>query len=156
MYKTKVISNFNLTERKERIPVLLIVLIYYIMVYFMYRTWNESYINLPNPFSNLMSFLFGGLVLITIAFFVSLKWKISLHSISISAMAGGFLALSLTMSPVYNIDKLILWNTLLLIVMGFVGSSRLYLKAHNTYEVLCGLLLGFGVEYIIVFYRIAI
>ena len=150
MRKTRIISDFNLSNRNERIPVLVIVFLYYIMVYFMYRTWNESYLNLPNPFDQLISFLFAGLVLLVLSIIITMKWKISLHCIAISGMTGGFLALSIVMSPIYNLEILIQLNALLLIIMGLVGSSRLLLKAHSVQEVLMGMVLGFGIEYIVV------
>ncbi len=156
MYKTKVISDLNLSQRKERIPVLIIVLIYYLMVYYMYRTWNESYINLPLPIEHLISFLFGGLVIMILTIIVTLKLKISLHSIAIGGMAGGFLALSIVMNPINNLESLIQLNACLLIIMGIVSSSRLFLKAHVPYEVLTGMILGFGIEYFIVINEIAI
>ena len=150
MRKTKFVSDFNLSQRKERIPVLIIVFIYYAMVYFMYKTWNESYLNLPTPFEHLISFLFGGLVLLILTLGITIKLKISLHSVAISGMTGGFLALSIVMNPIYNLEILIQLNALLLIIMGLVGSSRLLLKAHSVQEVLMGMVLGFGIEYIIV------
>ena len=156
MYKTKVISDLNLSQRKERIPVLIIVLIYYLMVYYMYRTWNESYINLPLPIEHLISFLFGGLVIMILTIIVTLKLKISLHSIAIGGMAGGFLALSIVMNPINNLESLIQLNACLLIIMGIVSSARLFLKAHVPYEVLTGMVLGFGIEYFIVINEIAI
>ena len=42
-----------------------------------------------------------------------------------------------------------LWFLLFLIIVGgLVGSSRLYLKAHNLKEVILGIVFGFGIEYI--------
>ena len=150
MRKTRIISDFNLFQRKERIPVLIIVFLYYVMIYFMYRTWNESYLNLPSPFDQLMSFLFAGLILLILSIVITMKLKISLHSLAISGMAGGFLALTIVMSPIYNIETVTQFNALLLITMGIVGSSRLLLKAHSVQEVLIGMALGFGIEYIVV------
>ena len=43
MYRTGIISSINIPDRKERIPVFIIVIIYYVMAYIMYRSWNLSY-----------------------------------------------------------------------------------------------------------------
>lgn len=150
MRKTRMISDFTLTQRKERIPVLIIVILYYAMVYFMYRTWNENYLNLPTPFDPLMSFLFAGLIILALATIITIKFKISLHNIAVSGMAGGFLALTSVMSPINNLEMVFQLNAFLLIIMGVVGSSRLFLKAHSLKEVIAGMMLGFAIEYVVV------
>ena len=147
MYRTGIISSINLPDRKERIPVFIIVIIYYVMAYIMYRSWNLSYYHIIDP---LLSFLAGGIALAILTFIISLFWKISLHSTSISGVAGGFLAFAWTMTPIINSNMLLLLNVVLLILMGLVSSSRLILKAHQPLEIYAGMILGFSVEYFIV------
>ena len=147
MIRSKIITDFNISKRKERFPVLIVVLIYYSLAYIVFKDLNE---NLVQIIDNFLSLLFGGLILLILSLIISLKWKISLHSVGVSGMAAGFIALSTTMGFVKNYDQLILINGLLLIIMGIVSSSRLFLKAHKPLEVYAGLILGFIVEYYVV------
>ena len=153
MVRTGLVSDFNAFNKKERAPIFILVLIYYLMVYFMYRSWNSSVFQLLDP---LLSFLSGGIFLIVIALIINLKVKISLHCISISAFAGAFLAYSVTIPDIANPLFLASINVLLLLLMGFVASSRLYLKAHQPNEVYLGLGIGFVVELLVVYLGISI
>ena len=153
MIRTKMVSDFNAFNKKERPPIFILVLSYYLMVYFMYRSWNSSIYHLLDP---LLSFLSGGIYLIVIALLIIFRTKISLHSISISAFAGAFLAYSITLTNILNPTFLIVLNCFLLILMGVVASARLYLKAHQPFEVYLGLLIGFVVELVVVFFDLSI
>ena len=94
------------------------------------------------------------MLLLILTLCITIKFKISLHSVAISGLAGGFLALSIVMKPIYNLDFLIQLNAILLIIMGLVASSRLILKAHSVQEVLLGMTLGFVIEFIVVINQI--
>ena len=153
MIRTRMVSDFNAFNRSERTPVFILVLSYYLMVYFMYRSWNSSIYHLLDP---LLNFLSGGIYLIVIALLINFKTKISLHSISMSAFCGAFLIYSITLTSILNPLYLIVLNCILLLIMGAVASSRLYLKAHKPNEVYLGLLVGFVVEIGVVFFELSI
>jgi hypothetical protein len=121
------------------------------MAYFMYRSWNITYYNIIEGF---VSFLFGGIIVLFIAFIINNFYKISLHALAIGSMTGGFLALAKTLTPIININSLIIINCVLLFSMGLVASSRLYLKAHTSKQIYLGLIIGFVIEYYIVLYKI--
>jgi len=153
MYRTKIISSITFPKRKERSPIIFIVFVYYVMAYFMYRSWNITYYNIIEGF---VSFLFGGIIVLFIAFIINNFYKISLHALAIGSMTGGFLALTRTLSPILNSNSLVIINCILLFSMGLVASSRLYLKAHNSKQIYLGLIVGFVIEYYIVLYKIII
>jgi len=92
MYKTNWISSYQIPIRKERLPVLVFVMIYYIMTYVIFRSWNQKLSFFIDPY---VSFLFGGLALLAILFFITIKWKISLHTASVAGLAGGMMAVLL-------------------------------------------------------------
>jgi hypothetical protein len=117
----------------------------------MYRSWNITYYNIIEGF---VSFLFGGIIVLFIAFIINNFYKISLHALAIGSMTGGFLALTRTLNPIININSLIIINCALLFSMGLVASSRLYLKAHTSKQIYLGLIIGFVIEYYIVIYKI--
>jgi hypothetical protein len=153
MIRTGLLSDFNAYNRVERKPVFFIVLLYYLMVYFMFRSWNSSLYHLLDP---LLSFLSGGIYLLLICFVINHKWKISLHSTSISALTATFLAFSISMPSIENPIYLVIVNLVLLLIMGVVSSARLVLKAHQPHEVYMGILIGFTVEMIVVYFDLSI
>ena len=153
MIRTGLLSDFNAYNRNERKPVFFIVLLYYLMVYFMFRSWNSNLYHLLEP---LLSFLSGGIYLLIICFIVNYRWKISLHSTSISALAAAFLAFSITMTNIENPIYLIVINVILLLIMGLVSSARLVLKAHQPHEVYMGLATGFIIELGVVYFELSI
>ena len=153
MIRTGLLSDFNAYNKNERKPVFFIVLLYYLMVYFMFRSWNSNLYHLLDP---LLSFLSGGIYLLIICFIINFKWKISLHSTSVSALSAAFLAFSLTMTNIENPIYLAALNLILLIIMGLVSSARLVLKAHQPHEVYMGLVTGFIVELVVVYFELSI
>ncbi len=102
MIRSKIITDFNISKRKERFPVLIVVLIYYSLAYIVFKDLNE---NLVQIIDNFLSLLFGGLILLILSLIISLKWKISLHSVGVSGMAAGFIALSTTCFDILNLPS---------------------------------------------------
>lgn len=153
MHKNNIISSYSIPNQKERIPVLFFVIIYYAMTYYIFRHWNETLLNVLNPY---VSFLFGGLVLLAGLLFITFWWKISLHSSSIAGLCGGLMAEILVINDLNNIYQIMLLNTLLLISVGLVSFTRLYLKAHNFSQVLCGVVFGFSLMFTVVYFQLKI
>ena len=150
MYKNRIISSYSIPYKKERLPALFFVMIYYAMTYYIFRHWNETLLNVLNPY---VSFLFGGLVLLMVLLLVTFWWKISLHSASIAGLCGGLMAEILVISDLNNIYQIMLFNTFLLIFIGIVSFTRIYLKAHNFSQVLCGIALGFTLMFTVVYFQ---
>ena len=117
MYRNKTISSMSIPIRKERLPVLILISIYYLMTYYIFRYWNTTLLNLFHPY---LSFLFAGLVLIFTLTAITYFWKISLHSSSISALCGmiqkqSLRSLFLASDQVFyiNMALLVCWNSML-------------------------------------------
>ena len=153
MYKNKVVSSLAIPKREERIPVLILVIIYYSMAYYIFRYWNTTLLNLLEPF---LSFLFGGLILLIALTLTTFKWKISLHSASISGLAGGMIAETLIAQPGIGFESELLVNALLLFMIGLVSFSRVFLKAHSVLQVVTGIVVGFVVVFGMVFLQLNI
>ena len=151
MFKNKIISSYSINERKERIPMLFFVIIYYSMTYYIFRHWNETLLNLLEPY---IYFLFAGILLLIIVFIITFWWKISLHSASISGLCGGVMAETLVISELNNITTIRIINTVLLMLIGIVSFSRLYLKAHTFSQVITGIVLGFGIMFMTVYFKL--
>ena len=153
MHKNKLISSIAIPKRKERLPVLALVIIYYSMTYYIFRYWNTTLLNLLHPY---LSFLFAGLILLLLLTLITLKWKISIHAASIAALTGGMAALTFIAQPIINLKQIFFVNAVLLIFIGMVSFSRMYLKAHSATQILAGISLGFSLAFIVVFNQIYI
>ncbi len=153
MHKNKLISSIAIPKRKERLPVLALVIIYYSMTYYIFRHWNTTLLNLLHPY---LSFLFAGLILLLLLALITLKWKISIHAASIAALAGGITALTFIAQPIINLKQIFFVNAVLLIFIGMVSFSRMYLKAHSATQILAGISLGFSLAFIVVFNQLYI
>jgi membrane-associated phospholipid phosphatase len=85
-------------------------------------------------------------VLVQIALLVvSLKWKISAHTAAIGALIGGVIGLSFRLQ-----DNPVLILSLLILIVGLVGTSRLILLKHTNSQVYAGFLVGFLVMVLII------
>jgi len=128
---SKVIDSLLLKERRQRnLPFIIIILFYYLTYFLLSRTSLPAIYNLLILLSTL---------LIIIAFFINLYFKISIHTLSWGSFTGTLIGLSYR----YNID-FANFIILLLSISGLVAYSRLQLKAHRSVEVYTGFLLGFG------------
>ena len=153
MYRNKTISSMSIPIRKERLPVLILISIYYLMTYYIFRYWNTTLLNLFHPY---LSFLFAGLILIFTLTAITYFWKISLHSSSISALCGGMMAETIVAHPVSSQEQVFYINMALLVLVGIVCFSRLYLKAHTVSQTITGIALGFSLAFSLVFFQIYI
>ena len=147
MYRSNIITSMSLPDRKERIPVLIITLFYYLLTYYFLRKIHVTNLDFLGAF---MSFLTGGIILTALSLMITFFWKISIHAIGISGLAGAFLGFSELLFPIQNGEEITIINILLLILVGVVCSARLHLKAHSFLQIIGGITLGFVVEYIVV------
>ena len=147
MYRSNIITSMQLPNRKERIPVFIITLFYYLLTYYFLRKIHVTNINFLGAF---MSFLSAGIILTTFSLIVTFFWKISIHAVGISGLAGAFLGFSELLFPIQNGNEMTNINIAILVLVGVVCSSRLHLKAHSFFQVIGGLILGFSVEYLVV------
>ena len=147
MYRSKIINSMSIPDRKERIPIFIITLFYYVLTYYFLRKIHVTNLDLLGAF---MPFLTGCIILTGLSLAITFFWKISIHAIGISGLAGAFLGFSELLFPVLNGEELTIINVTLLILVGAVCSARLHLKAHSLLQIIGGITLGFGVEYIVV------
>jgi len=124
------ISSFvspSLNDRK--IPLFLSILLYSLLIY-----KSIDIIHLPELF-----YFFLGAILISILalFFLFFKIKISVHMAGISALT--FFVIGLSLSTKLDMITTI---SILFLLNGLVGSSRLFMKAHTLSELCFGFVLG--------------
>jgi hypothetical protein len=149
MRKFNIISDFELSVRKERMPVLISSLIYLSVYYYLIRSLEFNKFDTV-VFGSFLSIITGGIIVSILCIMITYFWKISLHSAAISGLAGGLLGLSLLLTPIANFQEIVLLNSAVILLVGIVGFSRLFLKAHTYLQVIAGMILGFSVEFLIV------
>jgi hypothetical protein len=147
MYRSKIITSMSIPDRKERIPIFIITLFYYLLTYYFLRKIHVTNLDFLGAF---MSFLTGCIILAGLSLMITFFWKISIHAIGISGLAGAFLGFSELLFPVQNEEEITIINILLLILVGVVCSARLHLKTHSFLQIIGGITLGFVVEYLVV------
>jgi hypothetical protein len=138
------ISKLSMPHRKERTMPYLITLFYYCMLYFFMQSKN-----FPDIF---LSALLGCIVTLVLVLLINLKIKISSHSSGIAGVCGVYAAFM----KHGLIPDGILVLTMLIILTGFISTSRLSLNAHRDNEVYIGIILGFTVEFVFTNYTIFI
>ena len=126
----KLIRNFKLSDRKERILPLSITTLFYFFTYLILHRLLAPTI--------IQNFIFGSLISIVLLLLISLKWKISAHMIGIGGLVGLILALSMKLIIDLQIILMILF-----LVSGLLGTIRLFLNEHKPIQIYSGFVLGF-------------
>ena len=119
---------------ERRIPFLTTALYYFVCYYLLMQ--------LPVP-RMLSIMVLAAAITILIAFVVSFRWKISIHSIG----AGGMTGLLFGFSQILNANLLSLIIVSILF-SGILGWSRLELGAHRPNQIYLGFVIGFFTEWI--------
>lgn len=123
------VSDLDVSIRSERLFPYLITLLSYITTCYLLFTAQMPWWIIK---------LFLGSVLSTfIAFFISLKWKISAHTMASGCVVGSIFLVCLNEA----LNPLLLF-AVAIILSGIQASSRLYLKAHTLGQVCGGFCLG--------------
>jgi hypothetical protein len=129
LYTSKIKSVFVLEKSERYIPYLFISLIYFIISY---QFFNNQ--NIPNVYS--MIFFIAGLNVFTLLIFLKYS-MLSAHAISITS----FLVLFYFLTKFLH-QSFFIYFLALILILGFVSSSRLYLKSHSVKEVGLAVFIG--------------
>lgn len=128
----KLVKDLHVNIREQRlIPYLFTSLCTAVAAYYLY------YCHAPQWFT---MFMVGVAITILVMALINLKWKISAHMAGI----GGVIAL-IYQIHVQGLSAFDLFGMLCfsIIVAGLLGSARLVLKRHDTWQVLAGVVVGF-------------
>lgn len=131
LYSINIVKSLNMKSKKERIIPLAISAIAYFIAFFLLKSLSFSISKITLYF-----ILFSGIIII-VTLFITIKWKISIHTIGI----GGLIGLCISISKIYmvNINYILI---ILVFISGLVSYSRLQLKAHNSLQIYIGLFIG--------------
>lgn len=130
------ITSLSIDNRKERsLPFFVCFFSYMCQFYYFYQSMVPQWV---------LAVLLIPPILIVLSFVFNMFFKISIHTVSVGALLGASMSIS------YNISQINpFWVFIILFVCsGLVGTSRLLLKKHTSYEVYFGFLVGYSISYL--------
>lgn len=120
----------ELGQRERRmVPYVISILCYMVCTYFM-----ES-LHLPHFMG---SIVITALIIQILCAIINVWWKISTHTAAIGGVAGAIFAFS----AIFGFNPLF-WFSIVLILSGMLGTSRMILRQHTLSQVVVGFLVGF-------------
>lgn len=137
----KVNSFTEATIEERRLPIFIQILLLYCLLHFTI---------LETHFPELYKFFQAGFISAFLVFIsVMMRFKASLHMIGVTSLFTFVMMLTsyLEIEATYTL-------TYLIMCMGFVASSRLYMKAHTPIELIVGILIGGFPQVWVWFYNI--
>lgn len=137
MQRLQLISSIHAHQRSDRVGIYIIIGLFYVWYYY---NLHQLHI-FPK---NYQTFVLGATLAVWMGFVFNLFQKISAHTIAMGGLV--FVSFSIYLSSV-NYYWLIL-PPLSIFCAGLVGSSRLYLNAHTSDEVLAGYMVGFCCQFV--------
>src|SRR5688500_7577201 len=141
MFRVRSINTLTLDNNNERfMPFLTTTLFYMITTYLFLRQMNGFYT---------MIIVLGGITFsIALITLISVFWKISAHSVAINGVAGFLFAFYYKYA-----DPQLFYPILFIILLaGMLMSARLFLNAHSPMQVFVGALVGWAVNFNIVYW----
>lgn len=138
------IESYEMQDKSERIGPLIVTGVFYLWLFVNFK--DNSII--PVSFS---SFVLGSTIGLFLALMLNSFTKISLHSIAAGGLVTGLLFIKYLYSyETFFVDlpfgsfqiSTTLVTLIAMIIAGLVGSSRLYLKAHDEFDVYGGYIVG--------------
>lgn len=123
-------SLIDLGVRERRMVPYIISIVCYFTCYYVLSSQHVPYI-------------IGGVLLVALAIqvvcaLINVWWKISTHTAAIGGVAGALLIFS----ELFNFNPM-WWFSLVLLVAGILGTSRMILRQHSLAQVVGGFLIGF-------------
>lgn len=139
MYKRGMIGSLEVENRKERMLPFLLVILYYSLSYGILRTKQT-----PIP-SEIYSLLFALILSLVLCLLISLRYKISIHTMAQGALFGVFLALGIKHAlPIHLVVMTVA------LIGALVAWARLRMKIHTISQVFWGWILGAFVHYTVI------
>ena len=131
LYRTGKISDMSISQRKQRTLPMSIGVAAYVGA--------AIYLKILHAPVWLPGFFIGAAIATAVALIVTLRWKISAHSIAIGGLAAVMLWIAATRLATVNA---MLWLTAVIIIGGVTASARLVLDRHTPAQVCVGWLWG--------------
>lgn len=133
------IKSLEMESIRERLMPYSATIVYYLALFYLFYKAQFPEV--------LQVLVLGAAISIFLALLITLKWKISAHTIGIGGIAGGLLGIIYR----FQIDMQFLFACALLL-SGLIGHARLKLNAHTPSQVYCGFALGLLVELVLMLF----
>lgn len=140
----KIISDYQVNDHKQRGTPIIMVLLYYVLAYFLFKS-KQSTIMLP---LEIYDMLLGVIISLIVAFIISKWYKMSLHMLGVCGTVGVITGLSMQYEFDHSFHPLF-WVYLMIGIAGLVGASRIYTGNHSFSEIVSGGIVGFMINYLI-------
>ncbi|MBP5742191.1 MAG: hypothetical protein J6W49_01970 [Paludibacteraceae bacterium] len=135
MKKKKIITDMEMSDRRERtLPYIFTLLCYAIAIYSMYSLLVPYYV---------LFMLGAGVLAMALMCFINHFWKISAHSCGMGALTGFLFVQQFSYAADYS-----LLICIIILLSGAVASARIYLNAHTLLQTVAGFLTGFSFIFI--------
>lgn len=136
MKKLEIVSDYDISLQKQRIFPYLIFFFFYLMTFLTFKPKeNSSYVFMEDAL--LATIFLGATLSLALSFFLNNFLKVSVHTMAISNLFAFICMIS------RNTQKsLFILLIVSLVIVGIVGSSRIYLRAHTKKEVYVGFICG--------------
>lgn len=141
LVRNKFVSSYHLEIQKERTSPFLITAFYYSLFYILLKKLPPSVASWE-----FYSMILGAIIVLVLVTLVNIKIKVSAHAAGYAGIVGIYMGLVSTESIMLNHQAL----TLLIVLVGVIGSARLSLNAHQPREIYLGAVIGFLAEFLIV------
>lgn len=123
-------SSSELAQKERRmVPYVIAILCYFACNYLL------NVMRIPKFMTNL---LMAAVMIQVLCAIINIWWKISTHSAAIGGFEGALMAFSF----LFSFNPLV-WFSIILILAGMVGTSRMILRQHSLSQVVAGFLTGF-------------
>ena len=136
MLRKGLISDLDVSDRRERLAPYLLVLMYYVISYFMLRRTG-----VPVPTAILSMFL-SVMAVLVVSMAINAYWKISVHMMASGGLVGTFLAFFYMHG--YSNPLLL---CVLIAIAASVAASRIYLGRHTPAQVYAGFIGGVMISF---------
>lgn len=135
MQRLQLIKSIHAHQRSDRVGIYIVMGLFYVWYYY---NLHQLHI-FPR---NYQTFVLGATLAVWLGFVFNLFQKVSAHTIAMGGLV--FISFSIYLSSVSSFWLIL--PPLSILCAGLVGSSRLYLNAHTTDEVLNGYMIGFSCQ----------
>lgn len=139
LLKLGMISSLSMPTDNDRRYILMFTTLFFILAYYCFH-------NVVSSGASLKVFMLGINVSIIITFITSMFTKVSFHSVGVGGLLGTVIGLMR-----YTHEYLILWLIGAFAITVLTALSRYKLKAHDAFEIYLGLIIGIGVQALMLF-----
>lgn len=131
-HATKIISSYQMQERKDRYFIYAITIIsYFVILYYM---WYVDGFSFMHPLSKI---IFGGTISLILVSIINFFWKISIHMSGAGALFASFI-LTMGSCGLVRITELVVCVA----IASVVGWARMQLDSHTLSQVISGWFVG--------------